>query len=172
MSPDASSAYARVAEILASAERAGEDMRAEAERRLRDRIAEADRAASARVSAAEAEALEMLAAAQSEAEKLVREATERAEEVRDAARQDAREIVAEASAAAREVLRDGTDLSGHLRELSDSLRTNAELLMRDIKFAHAEMTARLDQGEGGSSGSDPLGDVPELDVPEFHPGRR
>jgi hypothetical protein len=44
--------------------------------------------------------------------------------------------------------------------------------MRDIKFAHAEMTARLDQGGVGSSGSDPLSDVPELDVPEFHPGRR
>ena len=29
------------------------------------------------------------------------------------------------------VLRDGTELSGHLRELSDSLRANAELLLRE-----------------------------------------
>ena len=51
----------------------------------------------------------------------------------------------EARVATREVLRDGETMSGHLRELSDSLRANAERLLLDIRAAHAEMTARLDR---------------------------
>ena len=57
----------------------------------------------------------------------------------------ARELIYEARVATREVLRDGETLSGHLRELSDSLRANAERLLLDIRAAHAEMTARLDR---------------------------
>ena len=161
-------ASARVADIVAAAERAADELYAQAEKRMRERIAEGDRAAENRVSAAEAEALEILANAQQAADQVVREAQARADEIRDAARQDAREIVAEASGSAREVLRDGSELSGHLRELSDSLRSNAELLLRDVRVAHAEMSARLDQvvPEGGSSLTS------DLDVPEFHPGRR
>jgi hypothetical protein len=70
-------------------------------------------------------------------------------------------------------------MSSHLRELSDSLRTNAELLLRDVRLAHAEMTARLDQvgvPPPTSSSSDPASSrtsaIDALDVPEFHPGRR
>jgi cell division septum initiation protein DivIVA len=151
----------RVGEILAAAEQAAEDLRLEAEQRLRDRIAEGDRAAANRVQAAEAEALEILAAAQDQAEKIVAEA-----------REEAREIVREAGAKSRDVLRDGTELSGHLRELSASLRSNAELLLRDVRDAHAEMTARLDQAapaDTRSAGSSP--GIDDLDVPEFHPGR-
>jgi F0F1-type ATP synthase membrane subunit b/b' len=159
-------ATSRVGEIVEAAERAAEDLRAQAEARMRDRIAEGDRAAANRVEAAEAEALEMLANAQEEAEK-----------IRDAARVEARQIVADASAAAREVLRDGTELSGNVRELSDSLRINAELLLRDIRLAHAEMTARLDQADATAEGERPRSSprraqVDELDVPEFHPGSR
>jgi hypothetical protein len=167
MDDERAQAPARVADIIAAAERAADELYAQAEQRMRERIAEGDRAADNRVQAAEAEALEILANAQQAADQVVREAQTRAEEVRDAARKDAREIVAEASAVARDVLRDGTDLSGHLRELSDSLRANAELLLRDVRLAHAEMTARLDQVVPGGGG----GDV-DLDVPEFHPGRR
>ena len=154
------SATARMAEILEAAERSAEQIRQEAERRMRERIAEGDRAAQHRIQAAEAEALEVLANAQNEAEKIV-----------DAAHEEARGIVAEASGSAREVLRDGTELSGNLRELSDSLRTNAELLLRDVRLAHAEMTARLDQAAPHAAQRTPVPDV-DLDVPEFHPGRR
>jgi cell division septum initiation protein DivIVA len=162
---DLARASARVAEIVDAAEHAAEQLRAQGERKMQERIAEGNRAAENRVKAAEAEALEVLSAAQDEADK-----------VRESAREDACDIIGEARAIAREVLRDGTELSGNLRELSDSLRANAELLLRDVRLAHAEMTARLDQS-GIPSGEDlrvSRGPAPtsDLDVPEFHPGRR
>ena len=71
------------------------------------------------------------------------------------------------------MLRDGTELSGHLRELSESLRSNAELLLRDVRMAHAEMNARLDQVVPDASAPARAGSITtDLDVPEFHPGRR
>ena len=162
MNPDPAQASARVAEIIAAAEQAAEGIRLDAERKMRERVAEADRAAANRIEAAEAEALEILAGAQEQVDKIL-----------DEARAEARAIVAEASGSAREVLRDGTELSGNLRELSDSLRTNAELLLRDVRLAHAEMTARLDQVQpAGTEPSPRTVEVDELDVPEFHPGRR
>ena len=173
MENEVARASARVADIVAAAERAADELYAQAEKRMRERIAEGDRAAENRVQAAENEALEILANAQEQAGKLVREAQARAVELRVAARDDAREIVGEASATAREVLRDGTDLSGHLRELSDSLRANAELLLRDVRMAHSEMNARLDQVVPDASAPDRPGRITtDLDVPEFHPGRR
>jgi len=36
-----------------------------------------------------------------------------------------------------------------MRELSNSLRTNAERLLRDVRLTHGAMTARLDQVTGG-----------------------
>ena len=88
-----------------------------------------------------------------------------------------RELIAEARAAAREVLREGEVLSGHLRELSDSLRVNAERLLRDVRDAHAELTARLDRADPNPSGSRSRGSRPspappdEPVVPEFIPRR-
>jgi hypothetical protein len=78
------------------------------------------------------------------------------------------------------VLRDGTELSRNLRELSVSLRNNAERILRDVRLAHGGMTARLDQaGPGAPRGDDELrfttrntrDDDPgdDLDVPEFIP---
>src|SRR5918997_1552497 len=104
---------------------------------------------------------------------IVREAQARADEIRDAARRDARDIVGDASATARGVVRDGTELSGHLRELSESLRANAELLLRDVRMAHSEMNARIDQVVPDASAPDRAGPITtDLDVPEFHPCRR
>jgi vacuolar-type H+-ATPase subunit H len=165
-------ASARVADIVAAAERAADELYAQAEVRMRERIAEGDRAAENRVEAAESEAFEILANAQEQADKIVREAQARADEIRDSARQDARDIVGEASTTARGVLRDGTELSGHLRELSESLRANAELLLRDVRMAHSEMNARLDQVVPDGSAGDRAAAIDALDVPEFHPGRR
>jgi cell division septum initiation protein DivIVA len=167
-------ASAKVAAIVEAAERAAEDLRLKTEERVRERIAEADRAADLRVEAAEAEAREIVEAAQREADALVQQARRdvqgvhdeaararseaeaeaarvRAEveayakEAKQAARDDARAIIAEAQAAARGVLTDGTELSGHLNELGDSLRRNAERLLNDVKLAHARLTADLDQ---------------------------
>ena len=156
---DLNEASAAVEEILTAAEESADRIRDEAESRMRERIAEGDRAAKNRIEAAEAEALEILANAQAEAEKVIA-----------AAREEARAHVAEATGSAREVLRDGTELSGNLRELSDSLRTNAELLLRDVRLAHAEMTARLDQASPADTTVPPPPGL-DLDVPEFHPGR-
>lgn len=175
---DLARATSRVGEILAAAEQAAEGLRQDAERRLRERVAEGDRAAQNRIAAAEAEALEIMANAQDEAQRIRDEAEAFAKQTRDAARVEARQIVNEASGSAREVLRDGTELSGNLRELSDSLRTNAELLLRDVRLAHAEMTARLDQLSPAETESAKLQAAAAalnddtLDVPEFHPGRR
>ncbi len=80
-------------------------------------------------------------------------------------------------------MRDGAEVSQNLRDLSASMRTNAERLLRDVRLTHGSMTARLDQAvPGGSAGSprkdtslpharrrdhDEPGD--DLDVPEFMP---
>ena len=86
----------------------------------------------------------------------------------------ARELVSEARQATREVLRDGEALSGHLRELSEALRTNAERLLRDVRAAHDELKARLDRADPDLTASRadrrpgsrrPRRDEP--DVPEF-----
>ena len=113
--------------------------------------------------------------------RLRKDADEQAKHVRSHARAEAREITSDAHAAAREVLGEGTELSRNLRELSVSLRNNAERLLRDVRLAHGGMTARLDQAapgtgpadagpprsrrEGGEDGPD------DLDVPEFIPPR-
>ena len=111
-------------------------------------------------------------------EKLRAEAARAGPGVRAKAREDAREIVSESHVVAREVLREGTELSRNLRELSVSLRNNAERLLRDVRLAHGSMTARLDQAGPAArrAGWTPAragarrrrpGD--DLDVPEFIP---
>ena len=115
-------------------------------------------------------------------ERLRADAHEQAQRVRAKAREDAREIVGESHVVAREVLRDGSELSRNLRELSVSLRNNAERLLRDVRLAHGGMTARLDQA--APSGKQPAEqgnkkkdrretdeDEPndDLEVPEFIP---
>src|SRR4051794_30110560 len=224
-------ASAKVAAIVEAAERAAEDLRLKTEEKVRERIAEADRAADLRVEAAEAEARDIITAAREDAAVLIDQAHRgvqavhdeaartrsdaeaeaarvRAEvevyakEARQAARDDARAIVGEAQAAARGVLTDGTELSGHLQELSDSLHRNAERLLNDVKLAHARLTADLDQAApaGGpddapraSRGPSPASPTPgfasrpatpppaprgpsrpddDFQIPEFLPGRR
>ncbi len=126
-----------------------------------------------------AEALERT---QAETERVRAEAEAYAAELRTGAVEEARSTTADARSAARDVLEDGTALSADVRDLSSSLRANAERLLRDIKLAHATMTARLDQAPAGRSiESDPrprrarAGALPaddELEVPEFIPGER
>jgi cell division septum initiation protein DivIVA len=209
-------ASAKVAAIVEAAERAAEDLRLKTEEKVRARIAEADRAVELRVEAGEAEARDIVAQARRDAEELISaarrdvqgvhdeaararsdaeaeaaamrlEVEEYGKEARAAARDDARAIVAEAQDAARGVLTDGTELSGHLSELSESLRRNAERLLNDVKLAHARLTADLDQhsppGTSNPSASPaasrpargsrnrPSGDADDFSVPEFLPHR-
>ena len=78
------------------------------------------------------------------------------------------------------MLRDGETLTGHLHELSDSLRANAERLLLDIRAAHAEMTARLDRvdpdlgatvGRLDRTSPPPAPAASEPQIPEFIPRR-
>jgi len=124
--------------------------------------------------AADEEAAEVRAEAVAAAEQLHAEAREAAAEARHRAEGRARELIAEARAAAREVLREGETLSGNLRELSDSLRVNAERLLRDVREAHADLSARLDRADPdrwAPSAADGRAAPPEPDVPEFIPRR-
>ncbi len=156
-----------------------------------------ERAAQAR-SEAEARKVAAVAEAGEEALRVRAAADAYAEEAQADAKRAAREIIAEAHAAARDVLHDGTTLSGHLQELSDSLHRNAERLLNDVKLAHARLTADLDQaapaggidsaprasrGDGSpsvfpgfASKPDPVisrkGGDDDFEIPEFLPGRR
>ena len=64
------------------------------------------------------------------------------------------------------MLREGTELSRNLRELSVSLRNNAERLLRDVRLAHGGMTARLDQAGPGAG----AGEAPRPARPGLEPG--
>jgi len=161
----AGSTARHVEQIVHAAEQTAEELRAAAEARANDRIAEAERAAELRVRAADEEAADVRAIAESAAREAQENAAKRA-----------REVIHEARIATREVLRDGETLTGHLRELSDSLRANAERLLIDIRAAHTEMTARLDRvdpdlkpsagrldrGAGMAPSSSPEPEVPEF----------
>ena len=106
---------------------------------------------------------------------IVAAAEQAAEQLRAAAEERASERIAEARAAAREVLREGEELSGNLRELSDALRVNADRLLRDVRAAHDELKTRLDRVEPDRVAPAAGRERPaegDLDVPEFIPRRR
>jgi hypothetical protein len=135
---------------------------------------------------AEARKVAAVQEAQDEAARVRAEADAYAEDTKRNAKSDARDILAEAHDAARGVLHDGSLLSGHLQELSVSLRRNAERLLNDVKLTHARLTADLDQAtpagpadpvprasRGAAQPTPPRrGGDEDLDVPEFVPGRR
>jgi hypothetical protein len=175
-------AEAEARELLDAARRQAAAVEAEARegvRLIHERAAQAREEAERRKVAAVQEATE-------EAARLRADADAYAEEAKREAKTGAREIILEAHAAARGVLHDGTTLSGHLQELSDSLHRNAEHLLNDVKLAHARLTADLDQAAPGGGvdtaplasrgpGTDPpprRGPDGDFEVPEFVPGRR
>ena len=69
--------------------------------------------------------------------------------------------------------------------MGDSLRSNAERLLRDVQMIHSRMVAQIDRADGGIPGSsahpserdrgrsrlsaERLGDGEVIDVPEFIP---
>jgi cell division septum initiation protein DivIVA len=173
-------AEAEAREILDAARAEAAGVEAEARENVR---AIHERAAQAREEG-ERRRSELLAEAQAEATRVRNDAAIAGEETTREAREEARAILAEAHAAARGVLEDGTELSGHLSELSESLRRNAERLLNDVKLAHARLTADLDQATppGTSIDTAPRASAApsrrsrpsddDFEVPEFLPGRR
>lgn len=63
---------------------------------------------------------------------------------RDDSVKQCRQIVAEARRVAADVLEDGGELSTNLQQLSSSMRTNAERILRDTQQAHRALMAKLD----------------------------
>lgn len=183
--PDATrSAADRVGSILTAAEETAQRIRAETEVRAGERIAEAERAAEYRVAAAEEEAAELLQSARADAERMLREGRE------EAARYT-RELIGEARTTAQEVRRDGMEVVANMRQMGDSLRVNAERILRDVQVVHSQLVAKIDRLErsipaanraparrradrAGDLTRGPLaGEAPDdmPDVPEFIPRR-
>jgi vacuolar-type H+-ATPase subunit H len=170
------SAADRVGAILQAAEQAAEQVRVDAEQRMNARIAEGERAAVNRVQAAEQEADELLADA--------RQSATRSRADAEVAR---REMLDEARATADAVRSEGLEVVTNLRAMGDSLRANAERLLRDVQTLHGQMISRIEVIEatrqtGGARREerdrverprrtlDAIDDA-DIDVPEFIPKR-
>jgi hypothetical protein len=161
-----------------------------AEDEVAELLADAQRQAATLQATAEGDAEQLREQARVEGRRVVEEATREAgemqriaevfaEQTREKAEQDARKQLGRARELAAEVLADGTEMAHNLRQLSESLRHNAETILRDVQRAHRAMTAKLDEA-GYDAGELPLspvaadrGDVaPDFgDVPEFVPRR-
>jgi cell division septum initiation protein DivIVA len=160
--------------------------RAEAKKLRTDAKAEADRL----VSEATTKALEVAGRAQDEADRVLAEAKEEAGTLREDIAARARELMHHAEETASELNHEGYHMVGNLRELGDSLRTNADRLLKDVQTIHTRMVAQIErvQAEAGappvprrarSPGDSDRGaagdalppppDDDELDVPEFVP---
>ena len=90
---------------------------------------------------------------------------------RASATADAAKQVQRARSLAEEIFADGSQLSHHLRQLSDSLQANARTLLEDVSAAHHALTTKLDAATGTTTPSPrPAEADPEFgDVPEFIP---
>jgi vacuolar-type H+-ATPase subunit H len=168
------------AEILASA-------KTEAERLLREGRTRDEEAKTTATS----EALMIIGNAQQSAEETLASAAQTAARHRQEAETYTRDLLSEARITAQEVRSEGLELVANLRQMGDSLRANAERILRDVQGVHSQMVARIDRVQarstGGSSESrrprsdgsgtgargafdiDSAGEIP--DVPEFIPRR-
>jgi vacuolar-type H+-ATPase subunit H len=128
------------AEILKTAQAEGARLR-------RDSQAEFEQAKTTATS----EALTILASAQEQADAVVKQATEAAQASRHESEKRSRELVLDAHAAADGVRAEGLELVANLRQMGDSLRSNAERLLRDVQLIHTRMVATLDDAAGASA---------------------
>jgi cell division septum initiation protein DivIVA len=170
---------------IAEAARAADNRVAAAEAEAGELVDTARRQAEILHATAESDASRIREDAEREAAAVIEEARRQAEEVqriaevfatqtRESAEQEAAKQIKRARDLAAEVFGDGTEMSHNLRQLSDSLRRNAEILLTDVTAAHRALTARIAE-------VDPDGDQPpaaatkpgrgafEPDVPEFMP---
>jgi hypothetical protein len=93
------------------------------------------------------------------------------------AQQRSRTLMNDARTAANEIRTDGLEIVSNLREMGDSLRPNAQRLLRDVQEIHSRMVAEVDQKEA-ELGLEPAPrtrrstrsqEGEALDVPEFIP---
>jgi hypothetical protein len=123
------------------------------------------------------EALEIMARAQQDADAALSAATATAARLRSEAERESRERLRQARAAADAAHTEGLELVDNLRAMGDSLRSNADRLLRDVRSLHGQMIARIEVAEGDQ----PVDGVPDearsprrnadIDVPEFIPPR-
>jgi vacuolar-type H+-ATPase subunit H len=164
------------AEILATA-------RTEADRVLKEARGRDEEAKTTATS----EALTIIAKAHESAEETITKAAQTAARHRQEAETYTRDLLSEARLTAQEVRSEGLELAANLRQMGDSLRANAERILRDVQSVHGQMMARIDRvesrqlgsssesrGRSRSSAREPFdgggeGEIP--DVPEFIPRR-
>jgi vacuolar-type H+-ATPase subunit H len=191
----------RVRERIAEAQRAADYRVQAAEDEAADLLADAQKesdrirregreAAEQAKTSATSEALTIVANAHQIAEEALEQATEAAATSEREAERYSRELMSEARTTADEFRKEGMQLVGNLRQMGDSLRANAERILRDVQGVHSQMVARIERAEGDSpAGSAPRrqrsnggrtsaraefgaaagDDIP--DVPEFIPRR-
>jgi vacuolar-type H+-ATPase subunit H len=91
------------------------------------------------------EADELKENATSEALAIVARAQENADETLTDAHERAREMLSDARLIAGEVQADGQLLASQVRELGDSMRSNADRLLRDVQAVHSTFLAQVDK---------------------------
>jgi vacuolar-type H+-ATPase subunit H len=133
---------------------------------------------------ATSEALSIIAKAQQNADDTLAAAAEAASRNRTDAERYSREMITDARSTAEAVKTEGTELVGNLRQLGDSLRSNAERLLRDVQSLHSQMISRIEAVEAARRAHGLPTTRPERtrrrasseddevpDVPEFIPRR-
>ncbi len=136
---------------------------------------------------ATSEALAIIARAQDSADATLAEANAAATKAKTEAEERSRELLREARTTAGDVRTEGLELVEHLRQMGDSLRSNAERLLRDVQMIHSRMVAQIDRADGGVGAGDlpiqarrapargrsvvpePPADGEVIEVPEFIP---
>ena len=136
-------AEAEARDILGEAQRDAAQVHSEAKAAVAGIHAEAQRVRE------EAEKGRLAAAAEgaAEATRLRQEAEVDARRLRTETHAEARALLADAHAATNEVAREGEEITTNLRALAQSLVRNAELLTRDVRDTHADLTGRLSDAE-------------------------
>jgi hypothetical protein len=144
--------------IVARAQETADRLRAEAEQAK---------------TAATGEALTIVAKAQETAETAVKTGTADAVKKSEETEARAGDLLRDARTVASDVRTEGMEVVGNLRELGDSLRSNAERLLRDVQGVHSHLMAQIERADAKSgisrpapgSSSRPAGsDAPRLSV--------
>jgi hypothetical protein len=176
--------------VTAAEEEAADILRQAREEAGRLRDAGRSEIEQAKTTAADAGAA-ILARANEDAEKIRSEAESAAVEARSAAAEAladaerrARDLLRAARTSASDVRTEGLEIAGNLTEMGESLRKNAQRLLRDVQLIHSRLVAEIDRADAElgidshlpradaaqRGGSLPRPDDGEaLDVPEFIP---
>jgi vacuolar-type H+-ATPase subunit H len=99
--------------------------------------------------AATTEGLTIVARAEESAERIVTEARAAADATNAEAQERSRALLRETRTTASDIRTEGLEIVSNLHEMGDSLRSNAERLLRDVQSIHSRMVAQLDREEAG-----------------------